>query len=231
VLRVTCEHLNARLPSEDAGFGENVLRMQQAHTNMPPMPALRLDGRGLVAPWAALPPHRWTSRGRMRGVGATCTAPTTHGRPKRITAPEYGKIGAARAQRRRRSGQKRRLSPRRDRSLGVLTAARRDWPYWCDTMHRRLVRPARRRARSAGRAGDGHAPIIRQESEGAMPRRDRRRERAALVSAWAPVGPSVRAARTAWSAIGAAHTRCGPWENEAGGPAGVQLGATAQRSA
>jgi hypothetical protein len=87
-------------------------------------------------------------------------------------------------------------------------------PYWCDTMHRRLVRPARRRARSAGRAGDRHAPIIRQGSDGAMPRRDRkaagRRARAALVSAWAPVGPSARAARTAWSAIGAAHSRCGP---------------------
>ena len=32
VLRVTCELPDARLPSEDAGFGENVLRTQQAHT-------------------------------------------------------------------------------------------------------------------------------------------------------------------------------------------------------
>ena len=126
VLRVTCEHLDARLPSEDAGFGENVLHTQQAHTNTLPMPALRLDGRDVVAPCSSLPPHRRSSRGRMRGVGATCTAPTTHGRSKRTSAPEYGTIGAARAQRRRRSGQKRRLSPRRDRSLGVATAARRD---------------------------------------------------------------------------------------------------------
>ena len=54
----------------------------------------RSDGCDLLAPCASLPPCRGTSRGRMRGVGATCTAPTTHGRLKRMKAPEYGKIGA-----------------------------------------------------------------------------------------------------------------------------------------
>ncbi len=54
-----------------------------------------------------------TSRGRMRGVGATCTAPTTYGHPKRMTATECCKIGVART-----SEQRLRLSPRSDR-LGL----------------------------------------------------------------------------------------------------------------
>ena len=49
----------------------------------------------LCTPCGSLPPHRWTSRGRMPGLGATCTAPTTHGRPTRMIAPDYCKIGAA----------------------------------------------------------------------------------------------------------------------------------------
>ncbi len=170
VLRVTCEHLDARLPSEDAGEC-STQHTQQARTNTLPMPALRLDGRDVVARCASLPPYRWTSRGRMRGVGATCTAPATHGRPKHTSAPEYGKIGAARAQRRRRSGQKRRLSPRRDRSLGVATAARRDGP--AISVRHNAPPPRKTRAtarRSAGRAGDRHAPSIRQGIEGAISR-------------------------------------------------------------
>jgi hypothetical protein len=59
---------------------------QQALTNMRPAPSLRLTGRDLIAPCASLPSYRWTSRGRMRGVGATCTAPKTHGLPKRMPA-------------------------------------------------------------------------------------------------------------------------------------------------
>ena len=39
MLRVACEHPDARLPSEYAGCGESVLRTQQAHTNTRPMPA------------------------------------------------------------------------------------------------------------------------------------------------------------------------------------------------
>ncbi len=43
-LEVTCEHPDARLPSEYAGFGENFLRTQQAHTNTRPTPALSWMG-------------------------------------------------------------------------------------------------------------------------------------------------------------------------------------------
>ena len=95
------EHLDARLPSEYAGFGVS------AHTAGPYQDAtnasLGLDGRDLLAPCASLPPCRGTPRGRMRGVGATCTAPTTHGRPKRTSAPERCQIAAGRKQRRRLS--------------------------------------------------------------------------------------------------------------------------------
>ena len=38
-LEVTCEQPDARLPYEYAGFGENFLRTQQAHTNTRPTPA------------------------------------------------------------------------------------------------------------------------------------------------------------------------------------------------
>ena len=43
-LEVACEHPDARLPSEYAGFGENFLRTQQAHTNRRPTPALSWMG-------------------------------------------------------------------------------------------------------------------------------------------------------------------------------------------
>ncbi len=78
---VACEHPDARLPSA-------ICRMQRkltAHTAGPYQYATNAsfmwDGRDLLALCASLPPCRGTSRGRMRGVGATCTAPTTHGRP------------------------------------------------------------------------------------------------------------------------------------------------------
>jgi hypothetical protein len=48
-----------------------------AGTSCAPSRLKRLDGRDLLAPCALLPPYRWTSRGGMRGVGATCAAPTT----------------------------------------------------------------------------------------------------------------------------------------------------------
>ena len=79
-LEVACEHPNARLPSAVC----RMWRELSAHTAGPYQYAtnacLRSDGRDLLAPCASLPPCRGTSRGRMRGVGATCTAPTTHGR-------------------------------------------------------------------------------------------------------------------------------------------------------
>jgi hypothetical protein len=59
------------------------------------------DQSQLEVGWARLarakrlaPTISWTSRGRMRGAGATCTAATTHAGHKRMTVLEYGKIGA-----------------------------------------------------------------------------------------------------------------------------------------
>ena len=81
------------LPSKYAGIGESFLPTQQAHTNTRPTPAW--CWMGATCSWhAPRPPYSWTSRGRMRGVGATCTAPKTHGRPTRMTSPEYCKIAA-----------------------------------------------------------------------------------------------------------------------------------------
>ena len=95
VLKATCEHPDARLPSAIC----QMWRERPAHTAGPYQYAtnasLKLDGRDLLAPCASLPPCRGASRGRMRGVGATCTAPTTHGRPKRMVGPECCQIGAA----------------------------------------------------------------------------------------------------------------------------------------
>ena len=56
----------------------------------------------------------------MRGVGAICTA-SRHGRPKRMTAPEYCKVDAARTQRRRLSGCSgcRRPVPRESDGVGL----------------------------------------------------------------------------------------------------------------
>ncbi len=94
VLRVTCEHPDASLPSAIC----QIWRERPAHTAGPYQyttnASFRLDGRDLLAPCASLPPFRGTSRGRMRGVGATCPTKTTTGRPKRMAGPEYGKIGA-----------------------------------------------------------------------------------------------------------------------------------------
>jgi hypothetical protein len=107
VLRVTCEHPDVRLPSARCRIWRERF---DAHSRSMPVrdqtkASLRLDGRGLPAPCASLPPPlRCTSRGRMRGVGATCTAPTTQGRPKTHGKPlGYCKFGAGCTQRRRRS--------------------------------------------------------------------------------------------------------------------------------
>ena len=94
VLRATCEHPDARLPSATC----QMWRERPAHTAGPyeyaTNASFKLDGRDLLAPCASLRPHRWTPRGRMRGVGATCTAPTTHGRPRRMVTPDCCKTGA-----------------------------------------------------------------------------------------------------------------------------------------
>ena len=78
---------------------------QQGHTSaLPNHSQLEVGWARLARPCASLPPCQGTSRGRMRGVGATCTASTTHGRPNTHGKPlEYGKFGAGCTQRRRRS--------------------------------------------------------------------------------------------------------------------------------
>jgi hypothetical protein len=123
---------------------EHIAGPYQCATNA----SLKLDGRDWLAPCASLRPYRWTPRGRMRGVGATCTAPTTHGRTKRMAAPECCKT--ARDERVAAFPSERRRSPRSDRSLGVSPAHRRDWLAACNTMHQ-YSRSARRGACSAGR--------------------------------------------------------------------------------
>jgi hypothetical protein len=93
-LEVVCEHPDARVPSAIC----QMRRERSAHTAGPYQYATNAsfiwDGCDLLAPCDSFPPCRGTSRGRMRGVGATCTAPTTTGRPKRMVDPECCKIGA-----------------------------------------------------------------------------------------------------------------------------------------
>ena len=93
--RVMCEHLDARFPTRSVRVGQ-ISREFSAHTPGPFQFAtnagLRFDGRDVLASRASIPSYRWTYRGRMRGVGATCTAPKTHGRLKCISAPEYCKF-------------------------------------------------------------------------------------------------------------------------------------------
>ena len=142
------------------------LRTKQAHTNMRP-----LDGRDLLAPCASLPPYRSTSRGRMRGIGATCTAPTTHGRFERMTARNTARSAqAARTQRRRRSVRTVSSSLAATESLGVS-------PQTADWLAVSIVCITREDPRDESRVrrpGDRHAPMIRQESEGGISRRVRR---------------------------------------------------------
>ena len=133
--------------------------------------SLRLDGRDLLAPFASLPPCRRTSRGRSRGVGATCTAPTTHGRPKRSA---WWAQNAARSARHERS-----VVAVPSDGVSRLAATGRsgfreqiDGLGWLRAPLHRHSRSARRGACSAG--GGRQAPIFRQESEGGIRRRMRR---------------------------------------------------------
>jgi hypothetical protein len=104
------------------------------------------------------------SRSNARGVGATCPAPPTQGRPKRMkaparSAPDENSVFAFPSERR--------LSPRSDLSLGVLRADRRAWLAACENRYRNSS------ACSVGcvQLGDRQARIFRQESEGGIRRR------------------------------------------------------------
>ena len=58
---------------------------------------------------------------RMRGVRASCTASKPRGRPKRMTAPDYCKIGAAETQRRRLSARTASLASQRPIARGFAS--------------------------------------------------------------------------------------------------------------
>ena len=86
-----------RAPCRAVGIGVCCDTEAQAHSR-PIRGQCQLDVRrarlACAVRGASLPPCHWTSRGRMRGVGATCTAPTTQGRPKHMTDPKCCQIGA-----------------------------------------------------------------------------------------------------------------------------------------
>jgi len=168
---VACEHPDPRLPSAIC----QMRRELSAHKAGPYQHAtnagLRLDGRDLFAPCTSLPPHRWTSRGRMRGVGATCPAPTTHGRPKRMAGPECCQIGAGRKQRRRLSVRTATLASQRPVARGFASRST-DWAgrvqAYASTLEIRATRQV------LGGPADRQAPIFRQEREGGIRRRMRK---------------------------------------------------------
>ncbi len=112
-------------------------------------------------------PYRLTSRGRMRGAGATCTAPTTNGRPKRMKVPEYGKIAReSQSPPFRQSGDSRLAATCRSGFREQIDGI--GWPratLYIDTQD----------TRDGFRGPVGlQAPVFRKESEGGIPRRVRR---------------------------------------------------------
>jgi hypothetical protein len=141
----------------------------------------------------------------MRGVGATCTAPKTHGRPPPKDAwtsrtddspgilQDRRGMNAASSQ---AFPSERPLSPRSDRSNGVSQASSTGWAgrvrQYASTLKIRAT------TRVFCGPGDRQAPIFRQESEGegGIRRRIRRqpaagrRERTALMFGYGTVGRS-----------------------------------------
>ncbi len=143
----------------------------------------------MLAPCASLPPHRWSPRGRTRGVGATCTAPATHGRPKRMTAPEYGKIGAGPTRRRRVSVRTASLASQRPVARGFASRSTGLAGHVRDYASSHEIQMTMRvfRGRVTGR------PRLSRESEGGISRRVGRQpgdERTALKPGRGTVGPS-----------------------------------------
>jgi hypothetical protein len=132
--------------------------------------SLRLDGRDLLAPFASLLPHRWTSRGRMRGVGTTCTAPNYT-----WTSRTHDSSGVRQDLR----GMNAASSPFRQNGDSRLAATGRSgfrqqidgigWPRenYASTLRSALTRRVFRGP------GDRQAPMFRQGSEGGIRRRMR----------------------------------------------------------
>ena len=171
MLRVTCEHPDARLPSAICQMWRELPAPKASPYQYTTNASLRSDGRDLLAPCASLPPCRGTSRGRMRGVGATCTAPTTHGRPKRMAGPECCQIGAGRKQRRRLSVRTATLASQRPVARGF--ASRSTGLACCVRAYTSMLK-IRATRRVFRRPDDRQAPIVRKESEGGIRRRMRR---------------------------------------------------------
>jgi hypothetical protein len=179
VLRVMCEHLDARFPTRSVRVGQ-ISRVFSAHTQGPYQYAtnagLRFDGRDVLASRASIPSYRWTYRGRMRGVGATCTAPKTHGRLTCISAPEYCKFWR---------GTKSASTPLRQSGVSRLAATdgagirrqidgiRGGVRHCASTLKiRATTRVSTLKIRATTRVfrgpSDRQAPIFRQESEGGI---------------------------------------------------------------
>ena len=224
---VACEHPDARLPSAIC----QMWRELTAHTAGPYQHAtnasFRLDGRDLLAPCASLPPCLGTSRGRMRGVGATCTAPTTHGRSKRMRVPECCKIGAGCKQRRRLSVRTASLASQRPIARGF--AGRSTGWAGCVRAYASIFEIC-----ATGRVfrglGDRQAPIFRQESEGGNRRRMRKQPGGESGRDWCmDVGTPVRAAGTQGTRLGGSHHGLGNGGCcEVGEPAGALFDAAAR---
>ncbi len=140
-----------------------------------------------------LSPIHWTSRGRMRGKGATCTAPMTQGRPKCIEAREHCKIGAECAQRRRLSVTTATLASQRPVARGFASRS---------TGLAGRVRHYGLRIRATTRVfcgpGDQQAPISRQESEGGTRRR-----------VWRPPGGESTSLMYGYGTIGSSSLHAG----------------------
>jgi hypothetical protein len=162
------------------------------------------------------------SRGRMRGVGATCTAPTTHGRPKRMTAPECCKIGAGRTQRRRLSVSTASLASQRPTARGF--AGRSTGLAGCVQYYASVSEICATRRVFRG-PGDRQAPIFRSESEGGIRRRVRRQPGGESGRDWCmDVVTPVRAAGMPGVRLGGSHHGLGNGGCcKVGEPAGYRL--------
>ena len=152
---------------------------------------------------------RFTSRGpsRMRGVGATCTAPTTHGRPKRTSAPECCQIGAGRAQRIRLSVRTATLASQRPVARGFASRST-DWAGRVQAYA--LTLEIRAKRRELGGPADRQAPIFRQKREGGI-RRRMRKQPGAESGQHSCMGmvPSVRAFGMYGARLGGSRHTCG----------------------
>ena len=195
---VACEHPDARLPSEYARCGENLLRTQQAHTNTRPMPAS--GWMGATCSRRAHPPtmsgdfSRSNARGRsdLHSLKDARTS-QTHGRPGML--PD-------------RRGMKTASSPFRQNGDSRLAATGSSgfreqidglgWPRASLCIGTRDPRDEAPVPRAGWPAGPDIPPGERRWNSEANAEAARRRERMALLSGHGPVGLSKW---HVWSAI------------------------------